>query len=454
MKGAKEMKEEVKAYTPKMAEYKKKVINELVELIKRYPVIGLVNMENLPTPQLQKLRSGLRDTVKIFMTKKRFMKIALENAKSQKKGVNELSKHFEGMPALIFTEQNPFKISSIFHKNKSSAPAKPNQLAPEDIVIPAGPTPFAPGPIISELGMAGIKSGVEGGKVVVKVDCVVAKKGERIKPKVADVLARLSIQPMEVGLELIAAYDNGIVYGREILSITQEEYLARIVKASSEANALSLEICYLTKETLTQLIVKAFVSASALAENQNIPTEKVEEGEVKREGEEKEKEKGEVKEEKEVEERKKYEVKEEKKEEKIEIKELKEELRIEEAEEVKEEEKLEEVEEEMKKPEEEKEMEEVKIEKEEKHISVEEKKEPKEEKIVKKPRMVADAVSLEKATELLEQLEKSGTFRKGVEKKGETEPKKVVDVDMSHQKIEELTKKLQKKGTLRDKGGK
>ena len=48
-------------------------------------------------------------------------------------------------------------------------------------MIPAGPTPFAPGPIIGELGMLKIKAGIEAGKVVIKEDAHVAKKGDVIK---------------------------------------------------------------------------------------------------------------------------------------------------------------------------------------------------------------------------------------------------------------------------------
>ena len=66
--------------------------------------------------------------------------------------------------------------------------------------------------------------------------------------------------------------------------------------------------------------------------------------------------------------------------------------------------------------------------------------------------MVADAVPQEKAEKLLDQLKQTGTFRKEIAK---TDVKKQVkDVDMSKEKIEDLAKKLRKKGTLRDKGGK
>ena len=198
-----------------VAQYKKDVVSQLVKLMQDYPIIGVVNMEGLPAPQLQMMRAQLRKNCHLTMTKRRFIKLALEQSKSSKQGIEKLEASLGGMPALIFTKENPFKLSKTLAKSKSPAPAKAGQTAPRDIIVPKGPTPFAPGPIIGELAVVGIKSGVEGGKVAVKEDSVVAKAGEKIKPKVAEILTRLNILPMEVGLGLVAVYENGIIYGRD-----------------------------------------------------------------------------------------------------------------------------------------------------------------------------------------------------------------------------------------------
>src|SRR3989338_3340595 len=187
-----------------VAEYKKKIVENIVSLAREYPIIGAVNMENLPAPQLQAIRVQLRGKVDLVMTKKRLMKIALEQLKNEKKGIEKMAEYLIGMPALIFTKENPFKLSRMLQKGKISAPAKAGQTAPKDIYVNKGPTPFAPGPIIGELGMIGIKTSVEAGKVAVKEDSLVVKKGEKIKPKAAEVLTRLGIEPMEAGLDLIA----------------------------------------------------------------------------------------------------------------------------------------------------------------------------------------------------------------------------------------------------------
>ena len=253
-----------------VSDYKKEVVSRLVNLISEYPIIGIVNMENLPAPQLQKMRAQLRNDFVITMTKIRLTKIAFQQAKSKKKNLEELEQFLTGEPALIFTRENPFRLSKTLQKSKSPAPAKAGQIAPRDIMVNKGATSFAPGPIIGELAIAGIKAGVEAGKVAIKEDSVVVKSGEKIKPKVAEILTRLGIQPMEVGLDLVAVYENGLVYKRDILSIDEKEYLSRLANASRWAFNLANFIAYPTKENIRLLVGKANNDAKALGIAQNI----------------------------------------------------------------------------------------------------------------------------------------------------------------------------------------
>jgi len=253
-----------------VAQYKQKIVDDIVKLTREYPIIGIVNMEDLPAPQLQAMRSELRGKIDLYMTKKRFMKIALDKIKDEKKGIEEFETFFEGMPALIFTKENPFKLSKILKKSRTKAPAKGGQIAPDDITIKKGPTPFAPGPIISELSSAGLKVGVENGKVAVKEDTIIVKKGEKIKPNVAEILTRLDIKPMEVGLGLIATYEDGIIYKKDILEVDEVEFNNRVNLAATSSFNLAFYITYITKENITLLLSKAFRDAKAIGVSQLI----------------------------------------------------------------------------------------------------------------------------------------------------------------------------------------
>jgi len=259
----------------KVSKYKQKVVDEFVKLIEEYPIIAAVNLEMMPAPQLQIMRAKLRDKVVLKMSKRRLMKIAIEKAKAKKKDIEKLEPYLKGMPALIFTKENPFKLNKILVQNKSKAPAKAGQVAPSDIIVLAGPTPFAPGPVIGELGAIGIKTKVEGGKIAVSEDTVVVKEGEVIKPNVAGLLTRLGIEPMEIGLDLTAAYEKGIIYKSDILAIDEKAFMEKLNNAATWAFNLAVEAGYFTKDTIELLVPKAFNEAKALALEANIMADAV-----------------------------------------------------------------------------------------------------------------------------------------------------------------------------------
>ena len=249
---------------------KEKTVQEFSTLLQEYPIVGVVNMNNLPTKQLQNMRSQLRKTVVLRMTKRRLLKKAIDAAKAKKPGIEKLIPYMEGMPAMLFTKDNPFALQKKLAKNKSKAPAKAGQIAPNDIEVKAGPTTFAPGPIIGELGAVGIKAGIEGGKVTIKADSVVAKKGDVISDKLAGILARLGVEPMEIGLDLTAVYEHGTIFTKDILAIDETVYLNNIRQAARWAVNLAIETAYPTKDTTHLLVQKAFRDAKGLGVSQGI----------------------------------------------------------------------------------------------------------------------------------------------------------------------------------------
>lgn len=247
----------------KVPSAKKQAVESLSRLAKDYPLIGVVNLENLPAKQLQSMRTKLRGKVEIVMRKKTLMSLALK--KSGKKNVEDLIKHFKGMSALIFTKDNPFSLFKTLKASQSKAPIKAGQVAPDTITVPAGPTSFAPGPIIGELGALGIKSGVENGKIAIKVDSEVAKEGDVISDKLAGILTRLGIEPMKIGLDLIAVYEDGEILTKDALDVDEEAYKNDILSAVTEVFNLAMFIGFPTTETTIPLISKAVTEARNLA---------------------------------------------------------------------------------------------------------------------------------------------------------------------------------------------
>ena len=247
-----------------------KTVKEIQEQIKKYPVFGIIDIFKLPASQLHDIRNKLREKAVIKVVKKRLITIALE--KSNAKNIKALENYIQGEPAMIFTEMNPFKLARIIEKSSSQAPAKEGDIAPKDIVVKAGPTSLAPGPVIGEFQKVKIPAMVEGEKIVIREDTVVTKKGEVINKDVANILSKLGIEPMDISLNLLAVWENGTIYTKDVLFVPIEEYINQIKNASVDAFNLSININYFTPENISLLLSKAHKEMIYLSNQANIIT--------------------------------------------------------------------------------------------------------------------------------------------------------------------------------------
>ena len=255
---------------PHVADWKKEKVADLENLTNSHEIVGIENLADIPAPQLQTMRKSLSGKAILKMSRKNFIKIALENV--GKENIEGLSDYLEGQPAMVFTEMNPFKLFKILEDSKTEAPAKAGAIAPADIVVPAGDTSFPPGPILGELQQAGIPAKIDKGSIVVQEDAVVVEEGEPVPKNVADVLTKLEIHPMEVGIDLLAVYEDNTIYTADVLKIDEEETKANIASAYQSAINLSVFAGIINSESAPLLIQKAARDAMNLAINANILT--------------------------------------------------------------------------------------------------------------------------------------------------------------------------------------
>lgn len=238
---------------------------KLASSIEQYEVIAFAGLHKVRATQLQELTKRFRSDILLKTAKNVLVKRALEQ--SAKRNINELTKHLVGSNLLLLTNMNPFILSILLNKNKIKTTAKAGDIAPSDVTIPAGNTGLPPGPAISELNEAGVRTRIEAGSVWVIRDTVVAKKGEAIPARVASVLSKLGIKPLEVGLQLVAAYDDGLVFTTEQLSLDLNEIARQLEGAHQQAINLSVNASYPTTETIGTLLRRAHGEARSLAIN-------------------------------------------------------------------------------------------------------------------------------------------------------------------------------------------
>jgi len=253
-------------YTHHLPTWKREEVEQIKELAQEYNLVGLVNIYGIPAKQFQQIRRNLHGTAVVKVARNTLLTHAFNEL-----GGNfvELDKKVNEHTALIFAKGNPFKLFKTLEQNSTKRIAKAGEIAPEDIVVPAGPTSFKPGPIVGELSSAGIPAAIDGGKVKIKETKTVVKAGNPINQKLADALSKLDIKPMPVGLNLIAVNYEGEIYLPDVLSIDDEAYKAKITLAASQAFNLAVNASVMTASTA---VTEAQI-AKAVREARNLGVE-------------------------------------------------------------------------------------------------------------------------------------------------------------------------------------
>jgi len=243
---------------------KKDEIEEIKAKIGQYSVVGLVGIHGMPSKQFQQMRSSIRDSVLIKVSKNSLITRALNECSED---IKSLEIYLDHETSLVFSNDNSFKLFRLLESSKTPAPIKGGMKAPNDITVEKRPTDFPPGPIIGELQSAGIPAAIEGGKVVIRETKVVAKKGEVVSQNLAAMLTRLEIFPLELGLVLRGTFEDGMLFDASTLAIDEGKISLDFTTAASQAFNLAVNSAYPTRTTIQALLAKAASESRNLAVN-------------------------------------------------------------------------------------------------------------------------------------------------------------------------------------------
>jgi large subunit ribosomal protein L10 len=253
-----------------VAGWKKDAVTNLAKQISKSKVVGIINVHGVPAPAFQTMRTNLRGKAEITMLKNTLLKIALQQAGKDMKGLDKLAASVDGQCAVVTSNLNPFRLFKQLDSTKTKMPARGGEVAPDDIEIKAGETPFKPGPVVGELQKAGLPAAIEQGKVVIKKDKLLVKKGDKIPRDVALVLSKLEIYPLTVGLDLSAAFEDGMIYKKDVLAVDDAMVLSQVKAAAAGAMNLAVFISYPTKQSIRPMLANAHYKALNFAVNAKI----------------------------------------------------------------------------------------------------------------------------------------------------------------------------------------
>ena len=247
----------------KFPQKKAQMYQQMLELPKKYSVTALVRMEKVRASQLLPLRKKLLGEVEIVSIKDKIAKKAFE--KLDVPGAEKMKEMLTGQCVFMFTNMSPFKLNVLLGKNKVLLVARGGDTASIDVVVPPKNTGIAPGPMLTEFKENKIPTKIDQGTIWILKETTPVKKGEVISTKLAALLGKLDIKPIEARIVLNSALSESILFSEEDLVVDVDAFRDKIAQANQNALALSTEIAYVTEDNIERILAKASQAGISLS---------------------------------------------------------------------------------------------------------------------------------------------------------------------------------------------
>ena len=247
----------------KFPQKKTQMYQQMLELPKKYSVTALVRMEKVRASQLLPLRKKLLGEVEIISIKDKIARKAFE--KLDIPGAEKMREKLTGQCVFMFTNMSPFKLNVLLGKNKVLLVARGGDTASIDVVVPPKNTGIAPGPMLTEFKENKIPTKLDQGTIWILKETTPVKKGEVISTKLAALLGKLDIKPIEARIVLNSALSESILFSEEELVVDVDAFRDKIAQANQNALALSTEIAYVTEDNIAQILAKASQAGISLS---------------------------------------------------------------------------------------------------------------------------------------------------------------------------------------------
>jgi len=255
---------------------KQAYFGRLVKLLDEYPNIFIVGADNVGSSQMAKVRHALRGKAVLLMGKNTMIRKAIRGHLENNKALAEILPYIKGNIGFVFFRTDLQEVKKKLIELRVAAPAKAGTVAPNDVIVPAGPTGMEP-TMTSFLQALNIQSKITRGQVEITNDVHLIKAGQKVGASEANLLGKLDIKPFSYGLILRTVYENGSVYEASWTDITDDDVISKFQRGVKNLAALSLAIHYPTVASVPHSVITGFKNVLAIGLGTNYSFPKAEE---------------------------------------------------------------------------------------------------------------------------------------------------------------------------------
>ncbi|WVR09281.1 hypothetical protein IAU60_006346 [Kwoniella sp. DSM 27419] len=237
---------------------------KLRALIEQYPSIFVVNIDNVSSQQLHMIRQALRGKGVVLMGKNTMVRRAIRGLLAEFPQFEKLMPFIKGNIGFVFTSGDLKEIREIILANKVAAPARAGAVATVDVFVPGGNTGMEPGKT-SFFQALGIPTKIARGTIEIVSDVQVVSAGNKVGTSEATLLNMLNISPFTYGMTVVQIYDNGAVFGSEVLDIEEKTLIAQFMTAIKTVAAISLATGFPTIASVMHSLVNSYKNVLAVS---------------------------------------------------------------------------------------------------------------------------------------------------------------------------------------------
>ncbi|KAM0684602.1 ribosomal protein P0 (A0) (L10E) [Mitosporidium daphniae] len=227
------------------------------DLFRTYRKIFVVGVDNVSSTQMHQIRHSIRGKAVLLMGKNTMIKKAMRDIVSELPDIEALFPVIKGNVGFVFTNEDLKEVRDIILSNKIDAPAKVGTVSQCDVIIPPGNTGISPDKT-SFFQTLGIPTKVVKGAIEILNEVSLLKEGHRVGASEAELLSMLSIMPFKYGFVLESVYDNGAIFGPEMLDITEESMMKIYNSTLNDIAAISLAISFPTVASVPHMLINGF----------------------------------------------------------------------------------------------------------------------------------------------------------------------------------------------------
>ena len=263
-------------------ENKVHVFTKTQDFFKKYKNIVSVDVKDISTDKIQKIRHeiiSLGETETLCGKTTVIIK-AIHAMIEESKGdlprhlpKKELEGFIEAMPGLhlllIFTNKDIGEISAITGKYVIEKQAKPGQLSPVEIIIPAGPTGMDSSQIDYFQALK-IPTKVMRNQLEITTATKILTVGQKITLSEINLMKKFNIKPYKHQMKIKKLLLNGKLYGEEILKVTDDYMKTKLEQGIKNILGFSLASHVPTPASAPHIIANAFRNICALSLGTNV----------------------------------------------------------------------------------------------------------------------------------------------------------------------------------------